>query len=226
MCLHAPGGYSDKDREEEEEEEEEGRRWRGENTARVPVPGISHFSGGGFHSPVEGEALRETQAPYSTNDSPMDSMLNVSNKSCLSTNEAYYLNEESIAAMNKLAERIRAAREEAGLSQADVAKALCLSRSAVNQWEQGLSKNIRLSHFFTLARLLRQDPQWLATGQVFPRAREPVVMSPTPDYPSLTSEEKALLHQIRRLPGTLRKGLLKFLRALDNVAVSPDNPAR
>ena len=45
MRRHAPGGYSDKDREEEAE----GRRWRGENAARVPVPGISHFSGGGFH---------------------------------------------------------------------------------------------------------------------------------------------------------------------------------
>ncbi len=179
-----------------------------------------------FPSPVEGEALRETRAPYSTNDSLMDNMLNELNQSCLSPNEAYYLNEESIAAMNKLAERIRVAREEAGLSQADVAKSLCLSRSAVNQWEQGLSKNIRLSHFFALARLLGQDPKWLATGQVFPRAREPVVMSPTPDYPSLTSEEKALLHQIRRLPGTLRKGLLKFLRALDDVAVSPDHPTR
>ena len=129
--------------------------------------------------------------------------------------------------MNKLTDRIRTAREEAGLSQADVAKALRLSRSAVNQWEQGLSKNIRLSHFFALARLLRQDPQWLATGQVFPRAREPVVMSPTPDYPALTSEEKALLHQIRRLPGTSRKkGLLKFLRALGDVAVSPDKSGR
>ncbi len=124
--------------------------------------------------------------------------------------------------MNKLAERIRAAREEAGLSQADVAKALHLSRSAVNQWEQGLSKNIRLSHFFTLARLLRQDPQWLATGQVFPRSREPSVLSPAPDSPSLTSEEKSLLHQIRRLPDTLRKTLLKFLRALGDASVSPD----
>ena len=124
--------------------------------------------------------------------------------------------------MNKLTDRIRTAREEAGLSQADVAQALRLSRSAVNQWEQGLSKNIRLSHFFALARLLRQDPQWLATGQVFPRARETAAMPPTPDYPSLTSEERALLHQIRRLPGTLRKTLLKFLRTLGDASVSPD----
>ena len=87
LCRHAPGGYRDKDREEEAE----GRRWRGENTARVAVPGISHFSGGGFHSPVEEEALRETQASYSTNHSLIDSMLNLLNKPCLPRNEAYYV---------------------------------------------------------------------------------------------------------------------------------------
>ena len=40
---------------------------------------------------------------------------------------------------------------EAGLSQADVAKALHISASAVNQWERGLIKNMKLDHFFALA---------------------------------------------------------------------------
>ena len=128
--------------------------------------------------------------------------------------------------MNRLTDRIRVARKQAGLSQADVAKALRLSSSTVHQWEQGLRKNIRLSHYFALARLLRQDPQWLATGKVFPRAQEPSVMSPTPDSPSLTSEGKALLRQIRRLPDTVRKELLKFLRELGDASVSPDKPGR
>ena len=52
--------------------------------------------------------------------------------------------------MKTLPERIRTAREEAGLSQADVARALRISASAVNQWEQGFSKNIKLEHFFAL----------------------------------------------------------------------------
>ena len=70
--------------------------------------------------------------------------------------------------MNNLTDRIRAARKQAGLSQADVARALRISVSAVNQWEQGLIKNIKLRHFFALANLLGQDPQWLATGKTFP----------------------------------------------------------
>ena len=52
--------------------------------------------------------------------------------------------------MNKLTDRIRTAREEAGLSQTDVARALRISPSAANQWEQGFSKNIKLEHFFAL----------------------------------------------------------------------------
>ena len=39
-----------------------------------------------------------------------------------------------------IGERIRAARTDAGLSQQDVARALGVGRSAVNQWESGLTK--------------------------------------------------------------------------------------
>ncbi len=38
-----------------------------------------------------------------------------------------------------LAERIKSLRERAGLTQADVARTLGLSRSGVNAWEMGLS---------------------------------------------------------------------------------------
>ncbi len=126
--------------------------------------------------------------------------------------------------MNKLTDRIRTAREEAGLSQADVAKALRISASAVTQWEQGSTKNMKLDHFFALTNLLRQDPRWLATGEGHPRTREPAVMSPKPDYPALTSEEKALLHYFRQIPNTLRKVVLQFLRGLNNIHVSRTNP--
>ena len=126
--------------------------------------------------------------------------------------------------MSTLTERNQIARKQAGLSQADVAKALRISASAVNQWESGFSKNIKLEHFFALARLLRQDPQWLATGTVFPYVRRTQATPPKLDAPLLTHEEKAILHHIRRMPDTTRKGLLKFLRVLSDTCGSPDNP--
>ena len=128
--------------------------------------------------------------------------------------------------MNILADRIRTSREQAGLSQAEVAKSLRVSASAVNQWEQGLSKNIKLEHFFALASLLRQDPQWLATSTASPYVRYTQAMPPKLDDPPLTREEKALLHHVRQLPDTLRKVLLKFLKGLNDVSVSPDKPGR
>ena len=126
--------------------------------------------------------------------------------------------------MSTLTDRIRAAREKAGLSQTDVAKALRISPSAVNQWEHGFSKNIKLQHFFALARLLGQDPQWLATGKAHSRARETSSMPPAPDYPSPTSKERALLYYVRQMPNALQKVVLRFLKGLSNGYISHDQP--
>ena len=124
--------------------------------------------------------------------------------------------------MNTLTDRIRAAREEAGLSQTDVARALRISASAVNQWEHGFSKNIKLLNFFALARLLGQDPHWLATGKALSGVRGIAAMPPAPDFPAPTGEERALLHYVRQLPTTLRSVLLRFVRRLCDVYVSFD----
>ncbi len=123
--------------------------------------------------------------------------------------------------MNTLTERIRAARVEAGLSQTDVAKALRISASAVNQWEQGFTKNIKLTHFFALAKLLGHDPRWLATGKAPSRLRGTAATTPAPDFPAPTSEERALLHYVRHMPNTLQKLVLRLLRELSNIYDSP-----
>jgi len=127
--------------------------------------------------------------------------------------------------MSTLTDRIRAARKKAGLTQSDVAKALRISASAVNQWEQGFTKSIKLNHFFALARLLGQDPQWLATGKADVRARATALIPQTPDTPAPTSEERALLHYIRQMPDTLRKLVLRFLGGLSNLSMSHDKPS-
>ncbi len=125
--------------------------------------------------------------------------------------------------VNTLANRIHTARKQAGLTQAEVARVLRVSASAVNQWETGLSKNIKLEHFFLLAELLKQDAQWLATGTVFP-ARYRIAAQPPQNYPAeaacLGRQEKALLHHFRRLPPTLQKHLLKFVRGLGGLPVT------
>ena len=120
--------------------------------------------------------------------------------------------------MNTMTERIRAARKKAGLSQTEVAKALRISPSAVDQWEHGFTKNIKLEHFFTLAHLLEQDPQWLATGRPLPQAREAAAS----DSLASTSEERALLYYVRQMPDVLRKGVLRFVKILTDCCSSHD----
>lgn len=120
--------------------------------------------------------------------------------------------------MNTLAERLQFARKQASLSQTDVAKSLHISVSAVNQWEQGLSKNIKLEYFFSLARLLEQYPQWLATGTVFPSKRRRSAPPGGPPAVALNAEEKALLHHFRQLPSRLRRQLTHVFRSLGGLA--------
>lgn len=71
----------------------------------------------------------------------------------------------SIVDVETIADRIRSARIAAGFeTQVDLAKAMGLSKSAVNQWEVGKNENLKLAHLVKLADLCDVDIRWLATG--------------------------------------------------------------
>lgn len=118
--------------------------------------------------------------------------------------------------MTTLAYRIRIARQKAGLSKKDIARALQLTPSAVSQWENHTTHNIRLNHFFSLARLLEQDPEWLATGKAPAKGKNSTRRRPTSSPSTLTPEGKAFLHHLRRLPLHVRKVLLSFVKRLSD----------
>lgn len=77
----------------------------------------------------------------------------------------------SMLAMNRAPElgtlwgRILAARKAAGLSQEAIAQKLHITKGAVSQWENGEVQNLRLPNLFALAKVLRVEAQWLATGE-------------------------------------------------------------
>ncbi len=64
-----------------------------------------------------------------------------------------------------MANRILQRRETLGLSQAYLARHIGVTPGAVSQWENQTVKDIKLEHFFRLARLLHCRPYWLATGE-------------------------------------------------------------
>lgn len=65
--------------------------------------------------------------------------------------------------MDSLAERLRAARKKAGLTQVALAKASGVSREAIAQIELGLTK--RTAKIMELAKALDVSPAWLQFGE-------------------------------------------------------------
>ena len=68
------------------------------------------------------------------------------------------------AAMETMGGRIRILREAQGMTQAQLAKAVGVTRGAVAQWELGIALNVRLQPFLRLCDVLRTDPHYLIFG--------------------------------------------------------------
>ncbi|MFW5652538.1 MAG: helix-turn-helix domain-containing protein [Planctomycetota bacterium] len=61
-------------------------------------------------------------------------------------------------------DRLRQAREAAGLSQSEVAERLAVSQAAISRWESG-RKSPSLSRVQQLAELYRVSLDWLVFGK-------------------------------------------------------------
>ncbi len=65
----------------------------------------------------------------------------------------------------ELKDRIKVARESAGLTQDQLAKRVGVSRPAVGMWEGGQTKTIEGENLVRTAYATGADPLWLATGE-------------------------------------------------------------
>lgn len=70
-----------------------------------------------------------------------------------------------ILPMKLLEQRATAARKHSGLTQAEAARQIGVSREAVSQWENGKTKNINSSLLHSAAEVYGVSAQWLATGR-------------------------------------------------------------
>jgi phage repressor protein C with HTH and peptisase S24 domain len=76
------------------------------------------------------------------------------------------LKEEPFSLLNvTLAERIQRAREKAGLSKSELARAAGVSPSAVTQWENGETLELKGEPVTRVALACGVDAHWLATGR-------------------------------------------------------------
>lgn len=101
--------------------------------------------------------------------------------------------------------RIKQARQSLGLSQAELADALGITRSACSQWEADVGTGPRRVRLERLAELLEVSYEWLATGR-------DEVRDDTPRY--LSADQEELLQRFRALKPRQREALLVFLRTM------------
>ena len=103
--------------------------------------------------------------------------------------------------MATLGQRITSAREMAGMSQSELARAVGVSRSSVSQWENDQTKNLKLPNLFEIARVTGADIYWLGTDVAPP------------------VHAKALA-KFARLPIDFQKPILDQIESLYSLAVS------
>jgi phage repressor protein C with HTH and peptisase S24 domain len=68
----------------------------------------------------------------------------------------------SVPAVDTFPERLRSAREAAGLSQSALARAIGVKPQSIQALESGKAR--RTTHLLAIARILRVDPSWLESG--------------------------------------------------------------
>jgi transcriptional regulator with XRE-family HTH domain len=67
-------------------------------------------------------------------------------------------------AMETMGDRIRQLRGARGMTQEQFGKLVGVSKSAVSQWEDGSTKNIKLSTFLLVLEVLHTDANYLIWG--------------------------------------------------------------
>jgi len=104
-----------------------------------------------------------------------------------------------------LGARIKAAREAMGWTQAELGKAVGVSKSAVSQWEKGSVQNLKLSNLFRAAEVLQQDARMLVFGAG--------VEDGAPPY-AAASQRLALFEAYGRLPRNVQATLKDLIEQL------------
>lgn len=124
--------------------------------------------------------------------------------------------------MQQFSDRITFARKRLGLSQAQLASILGVSRGACGQWEQGVSTP-SVSHMAELARVTEVSFEWLATGRgrvemddqrdATP-SREVSLETPAENLSGrpVTGELRELVIWLQKLPSEKLDAILKLLR--------------
>ena len=127
--------------------------------------------------------------------------------------------------MEQFSDRITFARKRLGLSQAQLASMLGVSRGACGQWEQGVSTPC-VAHMSELARVTEVSFEWLATGRgnfetdIDMEQTSASVGSKPADAIAgrhLTGDLREIVLWLQKLPDEKRDNVVKLLRNIRNL---------
>lgn len=122
--------------------------------------------------------------------------------------------------VQNLAERIRRARRLSGISQAELARRVRISPSAVAQWEQAKATIPSLSHLIEISKVASVSLEWLLTGEGKPRRTRKTEADAALAFElyAFDSYEEALLKAYRMLTPRVRKNILELV---EEIAAKP-----
>ena len=107
-----------------------------------------------------------------------------------------------------MAQRIKALRQEKGLTLEQVAEVVGVGRSTVRKWETGMIANMRRDKISALAEALGTTPAYLMGWK-----EETSENENSPSELQLTEGEKTLLDLFNRVPEDQQQLVLQMIRA-------------
>ena len=106
-----------------------------------------------------------------------------------------------------MAQRIKALRQEKGLTLEQVADVVGVGKSTVRKWETGMIANMRRDKIADLAKALGTTPAYLMGWK-----EEDTKKEISPSEPELTEGEQLMLELFRKIPEDKQSEALDLLR--------------
>ena len=106
-----------------------------------------------------------------------------------------------------MAQRIKALRQEKGLTLEQVADVVGVGKSTVRKWETGMIANMKRDKIADLAKALGTTPAYLMGWEENEEEKD------SPSEPQLTEGEQLMLELFRKIPEDRQAAALELLRA-------------
>ncbi len=119
------------------------------------------------------------------------------------------------APSGSIRERIRIARDRAGLSRAELGRRVGVKPSAARQWESRGATTPRIDHLASIASVTGVAFEWMATGRgpmMLPKGEEQPVL--VVEVFARDSDEERLLTAFRRVNPRHRDPLVRLVEGL------------